>query len=232
MKKEIDIIIPAYNAHKTIGKTLASIASQTISDLLTVTIINDFSDKDYSEYINMYSKILDIKEITLTKKYGCGLARQIGIDSTNSKYIMFVDADDLFVTPFSIFSLYTNIENKYNGNELNIVYGSINEVEIDTGKIISVLPADHGVWLFGSIYRRSFIEKNNIHFNDSSNGEDISFNKICKILSSPDQIGYLNIDTYFWTNANKNRINNEIFRMYYAKIGYIDNMIFAYNFFK
>ena len=43
MEKQIDIIIPAYNAHNTIDKALASIACQNISDKIKVTIVNDCS---------------------------------------------------------------------------------------------------------------------------------------------------------------------------------------------
>ena len=35
----IDVIIPAYNAHDTIGRTLASIAMQSIVDKLNVVIV-------------------------------------------------------------------------------------------------------------------------------------------------------------------------------------------------
>lgn len=230
MKKDIDIIIPACNAHNTIQKTLSSIASQTISDLLTVTIVNDCSEHDYSEFVKCFSPILDIREITLDKNVGCGKARQIGLDHTDSKYIMFVDADDQFANPFSVFSLYTNIEKGNNGKDINIVYGAIHEIELKTGTVKSVIPADHGTWLFGSIYRRAFIEANDIKFNHSSRGEDVSFNKICKLSSRPEQIGFIDIVTYLWTDANENRINNQIFRMLYAKIGYIENMIYVYHF--
>lgn len=230
MEKQIDIIIPAYNAHQTIYKTLSSIASQTISDLLSVTIVNDGSERDYSECIQCFSPFLDIRELTLNKNVGCGMARQIGLDNTNAKYIMFADADDVFANPFSIFSLYTNIEKGNQGKEINIVYGSIQEVEIKTGTVKAVIPADHGTWLFGSIYRRNFIETNEIRFNNSSRGEDVSFNKICKLLSDPEQIGLINLVTYFWTDANEKRINSPIFKMLYAKAGYIENMIYVYDF--
>ena len=40
MKQWIDIIIPAYNAHSTLGKTLASIAIQTMAHEVRVIIID------------------------------------------------------------------------------------------------------------------------------------------------------------------------------------------------
>lgn len=230
MKKQIDIIIPAYNAHHTIGKALASIASQIISDLISVTIVNDHSKQDYSEFINTYSNILDIKEITLEENVGCGRARQIGLDSTTNKYIMFVDADDFFTSPFSVFALYNTITRTNKGKRVNIVYGCIEEVESKTGVVKAVMQADHGTWLFGSIYRREYIDAIGLRFNDSSRGEDVSFNKICKLMSDPDKIVFSQAHTYFWTDANINRINNDIFRILYSKLGYVENMLYVYDF--
>ena len=37
----IDVIIPAYNAHKTIEQTLCSIAYQEIADEINVYIVNE-----------------------------------------------------------------------------------------------------------------------------------------------------------------------------------------------
>ena len=118
MKALIDIIIPAYNAHNTIENTLLSIASQTIRDQIKVTIVNDGSKKDYSKIIKKLSNLLDIEEIILEKNVGCGKARQIGLDKTKSKYIMFVDADDMLANPLTAFSLYTIMED----NDYNLIY--------------------------------------------------------------------------------------------------------------
>ena len=51
----IDIIIPAYNAHNTIKKTLISICMQTVKDKINVYIIDDCSNEDYKEIINIFS---------------------------------------------------------------------------------------------------------------------------------------------------------------------------------
>lgn len=64
----IDIIIPAYNAHKTIEKTLNSISYQENSFLFNVYIINDASEKDYFEFIEFYKDFIKIKELKLNEK--------------------------------------------------------------------------------------------------------------------------------------------------------------------
>ena len=88
--KKLDIIIPAYNAHDTLEKTLMSIAIQTYKDY-SVTIVNDCSIKDYDELVEQYSKYFRIEEITIGKNLGPGVARKIGLAYTKSPYILFID---------------------------------------------------------------------------------------------------------------------------------------------
>lgn len=75
----IDIIVPAYNAHETIDKTLNSINSQINKKLFKVYIVNDASTPNYYNLLNKYSNDLDITEITLKKNSGPGVARNIRI---------------------------------------------------------------------------------------------------------------------------------------------------------
>lgn len=231
-EKMIDIIIPAYNAHNTIGKTLASIATQNISDKINVVIVNDGSEKDYSEFVGMFSPLINVSEITLKNNIGCGLARQTGIDSTNSKYIMFIDADDMYMFPYAVQTLYNAMEHVYeNDTLLDVTYSCIDSVNNKTGRTKYTIAANHGTWLHGAIYRRSFIENKGIRFNDSSRGEDVSFNKLCKLCSNQYRLGTMDdMVLYLWTDANENRINTNIFKLVYAKIGYIENLLYVYKF--
>lgn len=63
----IDVIIPAYNAHETIERTLYSIAYQRNSEDLNVYIINDNSIKDYSKEIDFFKDFINIKELKLNE---------------------------------------------------------------------------------------------------------------------------------------------------------------------
>lgn len=80
----IDVIIPAYNAHETIERTLYSIAYQRNSEDLNVYIVNDNSIKDYSKKIDFFKDFINIKELKLNENKGPGYARQYGLDQSNS----------------------------------------------------------------------------------------------------------------------------------------------------
>lgn len=60
--KLIDIIIPAYKAHNTLPRLLASLLSQKSSDLLEITIVNDWDTKDYKDVIKAFP-LLSVREL-------------------------------------------------------------------------------------------------------------------------------------------------------------------------
>ena len=207
--KLIDVIIPAFNSHKTIKKTLASISIQTIKHKISVIIVND-GGEDYEDIIKFFSSELDLREIKI-KNSGPGAARQAGVDSTTNKYIFFVDSDDLLFDCFSIENLLQKIS-----EDENIVYVNSSFIEENVGREYSKKPSNEN-WLFGNLYQRSFIEENNIRFPEIRANEDVIFNMEIRILAKKlnkkilfyDQVTYLwkwneksttrkNIDNYFY----------------------------------
>lgn len=65
----IDVIIPAYNAHSTIVRTLSSIAMQLNRNELKVTIVND-GGEGYEDLVNLFKPILDVQEISYKENRG------------------------------------------------------------------------------------------------------------------------------------------------------------------
>jgi glycosyltransferase involved in cell wall biosynthesis len=138
----IDIIIPCYNAHSTIEKTLNSIIVQSIKEKAKVLLVDDASDKGYESVVSKYKEYIDISLLILKDNVGPGLAREKGIQHTKSKYIMFIDSDDLLMNVYSLELLYKNIEEGYD----YVITEHYNE---KTG-VVYVNSGD----LHGKIYRR------------------------------------------------------------------------------
>ena len=143
----IDIIIPAYNAHETIVKTLSNLSLQTIKSKLKVYIVNDCSDKDYKKEIKLFKKYLDIIELKTPKNMGPGLSRQYAMDKSDGKYIFFLDADDQIYNPYILNLFLSKMENL----NLDMIYGN----EIIEGKSIN---NDNTGSLHGKMYRRKYLE--------------------------------------------------------------------------
>ena len=92
--KKLSVIIPVYNAEKTLKKCIESVLRQK-NDEIEIVIINDGSKDSSDEIIQQY-KENNPKMISYYKKKNTGIAdtRNYGIKKAKGKYIMFLDADD------------------------------------------------------------------------------------------------------------------------------------------
>lgn len=68
--KLIDVIIPAYKAQNTIDKTVASVATQSISDKCIVTIVNDGEKGNYKKTVDRFKDMVEIREIKMEQNGG------------------------------------------------------------------------------------------------------------------------------------------------------------------
>ena len=90
---KFSIIIPAYNAEKTIAKCIESIASQTYKNL-EIIIINDGSNDKTQEIVLEYMKNDNRIKLINQKNKGVSYSRNKGIEKAKGEYINFIDADD------------------------------------------------------------------------------------------------------------------------------------------
>lgn len=126
----VSIILPAYNAHNTIKKTLASIAMQEGSEDIEVIIANDCSKFGYEHIAEQFQHMLKIRIVNMKKNGGPGAARQVGFDHSSGQYVMWMDADDTLVSADTIKTLVNVIEQR----NMDIVYGKFLE-ENENGSI-------------------------------------------------------------------------------------------------
>ena len=197
----IDVIIPAYNSHETIVKTLASLAMQLNRDELIVTIVND-GGKDYKDLVETFNKLINIQEIGYEQNMGVGYARQFGIDNTKEDFITFIDADDTF-----ILDTLRPILELIRINQLSkVCYTSFVEYDFDTKKKTDrAFNKDN--WLYGKFYNREFLIQNNIHFNQNQKAyEDTYFSNQVNLILTEDERKYYDIISYNW--SAKERIEN------------------------
>tara|TARA_B100001121_G_scaffold304806_1_gene320956 strand:- start:1430 stop:2167 length:738 start_codon:yes stop_codon:yes gene_type:complete len=94
--KPISIIIPYYKKEKYFKKTINSILNQTFRSF-EVLIIFDEENLNNFEFIKQIAKRDKRIKVFLNKKnHGAGVSRNIGIGKSKSKYIAFIDADDIW----------------------------------------------------------------------------------------------------------------------------------------
>lgn len=90
----VSIITPSYNSAKFIGKTIDSVISQTYKNWEMI-IIDDCSTDSSAEFIKTYEeKDSRIKLVQLKENSGAAVARNIGIQLAQGRFIAFLDSDD------------------------------------------------------------------------------------------------------------------------------------------
>jgi len=95
MNSFVDIILPNYNKEFFLEETINSVLDQSY-DNWKLLIIDDGSTDDSKKIIQKFEKNKKIKAIYLKKNKHVSFARNLGIRLSNSKYISFLDSDDLW----------------------------------------------------------------------------------------------------------------------------------------
>lgn len=92
LEYEISVIVPIYNAEKTIKKCVDSILEQSM-DSVQVILVDDGSVDNSKTIIKEYDSNTNVIIIN-QKNAGVSAARNRGIEEAAGKYIFFVDSDD------------------------------------------------------------------------------------------------------------------------------------------
>ena len=90
----ISIVIPIYNAEKTLYKTLECVAGQSYKDI-EVILINDGSNDNTENICKEYAIKDDRFKYYYQENQGVSKARNNGILKSKGEYITFIDADDI-----------------------------------------------------------------------------------------------------------------------------------------
>lgn len=237
----IDVIIPAYNVPDNIlFRCLSSIACQDIVSEVDITIVDDAStEQNYEEVAKRFENMMNIKVLRYDINGGPGVARQYGLDSTYNGFVTFIDADDTFNGSLALKALKTGIEYGGGVNAMCVgVFDEIHEHDIqsDEGPLI-INHENDLVWMFGKMYRRSFLDKYDIRFHETSRAnEDTGFNTICRLCETENEkIYFIGAHVYYWhENLNSITRANDCQYSYGSSerdsfYGYTENMIYAYN---
>lgn len=179
------IIMPVYNAEKTLNETINSVINQNY-DNYELIIIDDGSDDNSKKIIEKYLKN---KKITYIYQLNSGVssARNKAIEYAKNDFIIFIDSDDMLCD-----------------DALNICNKKINEVNADiysfgyqknmnkkiedlcvrtfeTKNFAQYMEVLYSNYLFNQlwnkVYKRKIIKEKNIKFDESiSIAEDLKFN--------------------------------------------------------
>lgn len=95
---KFSVVVPLYNKENYISETLRSVLNQSYQDF-EVIVVDDCSTDSSLEKVNALTDVR-IKIVKHEKNKGLSASRNTGIKMSNADYIAFLDADDLWKTPF------------------------------------------------------------------------------------------------------------------------------------
>lgn len=121
----ITVIIPSYNSSNTICVPLDSLSSQSCMRF-SVIIVDDCSDDSDQllASVEPYRHLFSVSVIRHEKRLGGGGARNTGVNSSNTRFVAFLDSDDAWA-PRRIEHLYQLIDSG-EVDDHTLVYGRVN----------------------------------------------------------------------------------------------------------
>lgn len=136
----VSIVVPAYNAGKYIGRCLASISSQTYSNLQVIVVCAPSTDDTFEKILQHHDdRVIAIEEV---EKSNCATARNKGKAYSSGDYVLYLDADD-WLEPYSIERL---VEAMEANSRLRWCAGYVKSVNPDgTYSVDKNLPGIHSV---------------------------------------------------------------------------------------
>jgi len=134
---DYSIIIPVYNAEKTLERCLDSVCTQTFTNYEVILIDDGSSDRSLEickRYKQKNARIRLVKQVNS----GPSVARNVGLELAGGKWICFVDSDD------SIEENYLqSIQDAVQKYQADVVFIGYNKV-FDSGNIEKFLPCEVG----------------------------------------------------------------------------------------
>ena len=220
IKPKISIIVPVYNMQEYLGKCLKSLLAQTLKDI-EIICVNDGSTDD--SLIILQNFAFQDKRIKVIdqENSGPGVARNNGMQVASGEYIGFVDPDDwvkedmyekmynqaktldsdIVICDYVRYQEWTNRIIPQHFFEKAVKYIKAEPVDIPSGENIDretlldtllVSPC----YSVNRIYRREFLQKNNIRFSEYKYCEDCLFVLKSHILSHT--VSYLDYAGYIY----------------------------------
>lgn len=156
----VSIVVPVYNAQRTLKRCLDNLLNQTFTDF-EIILINDGSVDDSLMICESYSKLDDRIKLFSQENGGVSTARNLGIKVACGQYVCFVDSDDSVEVDF-LEKLLHNAPEK----DCLVIQGfkkvDINGMYISTTTFLSGrITKDDFILLFGNILNNL----KNIHLN-------------------------------------------------------------------
>lgn len=202
----VSVIIPVYNAAAYLPQCLDSICNQTLQNI-EIICVDDGSTDNSLEILEIYAEKDSRFQLLQQKNTGAGTARNTGLNFARGKYLSFLDADDFFELDM-LEKAYLQCEkggvdfcvfraDQY--DQKNNIYVKIPwtikrrylpvQCPFTAEEIYSYIFQIFNGWAWDKLYRKEFIEKNNLKFQELRTTNDAFFVFMANVLAEKITIG-------------------------------------------
>lgn len=206
----VSIIIPVYNVQDYLSECLDSILNQTYKNIEIVAVDDGSQDKSPEILRSYREEYANLRVVIEEKNQGQAVARNIGMENSMGKYILFVDSDD-YIHPQTVEELVHTIETfqvdfvRFNARSFSDKGESIQQKEYNFNlflkeKKVYAKKEFKNVYLSFSpspvlyLFKRDLVEKQTIRFMEHIIHEDELFSS--EIFLYADSCVYLNRSFY------------------------------------
>lgn len=123
---KISVIIPTYGEPKYLKDAIQSVISQTFKDLMLIVVDDNNPDTNFRQktekILELFSDYKNIKYIKHDKNRNGAAARNTGLKYVNSKYVAFLDSDDIYL-PTRLQECYDLLEKNKSSNIAGVYTG-------------------------------------------------------------------------------------------------------------
>lgn len=193
----ISVIIPVYNAEKYLQACLDSLKEQTYRDFELICVDDGSTDKSLEILENNVQTNFRIR-ILQQSNINAGAARNKALDNARGEYLLFLDADDFFESNLIERITNTILREKvdvivFDAYKFDNVTGIVKDANCIKEKYIDehcrYMPSNlsshifnfHTTHVWNKVFKRSFIEKNNIRFMECKRTNDLYFSFVSLI---------------------------------------------------
>lgn len=170
---KLSVVVIVYNTEYYLEECLDSLVNQTL-DSMEIICVNDGSTDNSLNVLNRYAKKYDNIKVIDQENAGGANAGNRGLKEAKGEYVTLVDSDDMVVE-----DAYEKMYNKAKETDSDVVCGKpniyvtgfqreVSNIHNPWYKEQSINPEDfldifHDAYYWNKIYRREFVEKNEIY---------------------------------------------------------------------
>ena len=224
--KKISVIMPIHNTGLLLKKSIGTLENQSLKDFELICVDDASDDVATLQILKSYeNSYTSFRQVHLKNGIGAAEARNIGLALAVGEYVIFLDSDDEF-DEFLLETMYNSAVQR-NADMCCCGYEEFYEDEGGRHSLGIHFPKESGdvtrewfclddldesaltLWASApwKLFRRSFVQQNNIVFQSLSSSNDVYFSCMAAVLAS--RICYAKCDRplIFYRQNVKNQIS-------------------------